>query len=76
MYWQHKARSDWHNWGDLNSNFFHMVVKVRRSKGKIIKVVVDDGTKTLCQSNLKELFTSKFRDIMGSMAARNLNAWC
>lgn len=66
---------DWYKWGDLNTFFFHLVTTVRKTKNKIIKIIVDDGSEICEQKKREEFLLFKFKDMLCSHGIVDSNVW-
>ncbi|GAU47118.1 hypothetical protein TSUD_98950 [Trifolium subterraneum] len=58
-YWKLRAKMHWLQEGDMNTRFFHMSATAR-SKKKVIKLIVDNGTEAHTQEELCEVAKSYF----------------
>lgn len=70
--WHQKSRVDWLKLGDANTRFFHAYVKMRQSSNAIHRLVREDGTICLGQTNIKEEVRSFYSKLMGTAAEKLL----
>lgn len=58
--WAQKVGINWRKFGDYNTKFFHLLAKIRKSRGKILILKSDDGTDS---NELKRMAVCFFKQI-------------
>lgn len=66
-YWLQRSRLRWSVEGDANTAFFHATTRTRRRHNTITMLQNEDGTWTVEERQVRQLFVSHFKDIYFSM---------
>ncbi|CAM8902499.1 unnamed protein product [Rhodiola kirilowii] len=65
-----RARLNWAKEGDLNSRYFHSVIKGRRSKSSIHCVKLGEGDYSFDPTVIKEQFVNHFKELLNGQHSR------
>ncbi|XP_048491336.1 uncharacterized protein LOC125492674 [Beta vulgaris subsp. vulgaris] len=70
--WAQKAGFDWQRSGDLNTRYFHVLAKIKKSKGKIHALQDSRGVWVYDDSTLKNMARLAFMDILSTKHSSSL----
>ncbi|XP_056688797.1 uncharacterized protein [Spinacia oleracea] len=75
--WAQKAGLNWWKFGDYNTKYFHIIAKVRKSRGKILTLKNSDGVWVTDVEVLKDLAVSYFDNLFQtSLIKSTLGVFC
>ncbi|XP_056692109.1 uncharacterized protein [Spinacia oleracea] len=64
LIWAQKAGMNWRKYADYNTKYFHILAKIRKSKGKILTLQNDQGEWITDQTSLKSLAVNYFNKLL------------
>ncbi|KAL9662424.1 hypothetical protein QQ045_027257 [Rhodiola kirilowii] len=66
IFYQQRTKMQWLKDGDINSRFFHSVIKGRRSRNNIKSVRLADGSISSERHDIYSIFSNYFQSLLGS----------
>lgn len=63
LIWAQKAGMNWRRYADFNTRYFHLLAKIKKSRGKILALKDSDGNWVSDNQELKIMATSYFRQM-------------